>query len=353
MRRNRDCKRADHGNAPEYIVSATLTCLSSMTVGTIRDFSIRSILGHALMSNFLGDCCNSLRSICRDNRFLVRAWHALRAIKVRVWDSLNLHHQRGTTRINILTTFPLYAPNSAGPYRVRAPLAIQSINRVFPLLSTLAETATGTAVAAKPLESFPLTDDDRTATARLAALFRKYGSDKSTTHNYHLLYGPLLHRLGRVGAMLEIGLGTNHTDVVSNMGRMGSPGASLRSFRDFLDGALIYGADVDKRVLFTEPRIRTFFVDQTNPASFEQLNADIPESLDLIIDDGLHSPAANLATLLFALRKLRPGGWIVIEDIPVESVDVWNVAAALLSTHYEPALLQASTTFLFAARKRE
>jgi len=319
----------------------------------LRDFSIRSILGNALMSTFLDDSCNSIRSICRDNRFLVRVWHALRAIKVRVWDFLNLHHQRGTTRINILTTFPLYAPNSAGTYRDRSSLAIQSINRVFPLLSTLAETATGTTVTARPLESFPLTDDERTASERLAALFRKHGSDKSTTHNYHLLYGPLLHRLGRVHAMLEIGLGTHHTDVVSNMGRMGSPGASLRSFRDFLDGALIYGADVDKRVLFTESRIRTFFVDQTNPASFDQLHADIPGFLDLIIDDGLHSPDANLATLLFALAKLRPGGWLVIEDIPVESVDVWHVVAALLSTHYEPALLQASSTFLFAARKRE
>ena len=170
------------------------------------------------MSTFLGDCCNSIYPLYHDNSFLVRAWHALRAIKLRVWDSLNLHHQRGTTRINILTTFPLYAPNSAGRYRERSAIAIQSINRVFPLLSTLAETATGTTVTAKPLESFPLTDDERAASERLAAMFRKYGSDKSTTHNYHLLYGPLLHRLGRVHAMLEIGLGTNHTDIVSNMG---------------------------------------------------------------------------------------------------------------------------------------
>jgi hypothetical protein len=305
------------------------------------------------MGKFVGDRSSSIRALCDDYPFLVRAWRALAAIKVRVWDYLNLHRRRGTTRINILTAFPLYAPNSAGTYQELSPLAIQSINRVFPLLSTLAETATGSAVTAKPLESFPVTDDDRTASERLAAMFRKHGSDKSTTHNYHLLYGPLLQRLGRVHAMLEIGLGTNHTDVVSNMGRMGSPGASLRAFRDFLDGALIYGADVDTRVLFTEPRIQTFFVDQTNPASFDQLSADIPGFLDLIIDDGLHSTDANLATLLFALAKLRPGGWLVIEDIPVESVDVWHVVAALLSTHYEPALLQGSSCFLFAARKSE
>ena len=52
----------------------------------------------------------------------------------------------------------------------------------------------------------------------------------------------------------------------------------------------------------------TALVDQTNPDSFDQLSADIPGFLDLIIDDGLHSTDANLATLLFALAKLRPGG---------------------------------------------
>ena len=70
-------------------------------------------------------------------------------------------------------------------------------------------------------------------TEELRALFQKYGSDKSTGHNYHLLYSWLLApKRGEDLSMLEIGLGTNNIDVPSNMGLEGRPGASLRAFRD-------------------------------------------------------------------------------------------------------------------------
>ena len=72
--------------------------------------------------------------------------------------------------------------------------------------------------------------------------------------------------------ILEIGLGTNNVDVVSNMGRDGIPGASLRAFRDYLINSKIYGADIDKSILFSEERIETYFVDQTNDTSFENFD---------------------------------------------------------------------------------
>lgn len=293
----------------------------------------------------------ALRQFYHSHPFLVRAWRSVWAIKLRIWDYLNLYRHRGTSRMNVLTTFPMFAPNSAGKYHERAPLTIQSINRTFPLLGDLAFAVTGIPVHVQHLEEFCRTNSERQAGEQLAEIFRNYGSDKSTTHNYHMLYGPLLHRLGQVRAILEIGLGTNNTDVVSNMGRGGSPGASLRAFRDFLVNAHVYGADVDRRVLFTESRIQTFFVDQTEPASFAALDAQIPELLDLVIDDGLHSPDANLATAMFAVHKLRPGGWLVIEDIPLEAVSIWKVVATILSTHYKTTLFQASGSLLFAAQK--
>ena len=293
----------------------------------------------------------ALRDFYQSKPFLVRTWRSIWAIKLRVWDFLNLYQQRGTSRLNVLTTFPMFAPNSAGTYRERTPLTIQSINRTFPLLGELVHRATGTLLRVQPLEEFCQTDREREAGDRLAGFFRRYGSDKSTTHNYHMLYGPLLHRSGNVRAMLEIGLGTNNTDVVSNMGRGGSPGASLRAFRDFLGNAEVFGADVDSRVLFAEDGIRTFFVDQTDPSSFDNLQTGIPVLLDLIIDDGLHSPDANLATAMFAVKKLRPGGWLVIEDIPVEAAQIWQVVAAILSSRYETGLFQASSSLLFVAQK--
>jgi SAM-dependent methyltransferase len=123
------------------------------------------------------------------------------------------------------------------------------------------------------------------------------------------------------------------------MGRQGKPGASLRAFRDYLPRACIYGADVDTRILFEEDRIKTFFVDQTDLASLESLGRRIAGDFDLIIDDGLHSPNANIAVLAFALKRLKPGGWVVIEDIVGDAAPVWHVVAALLPQTFEPHLV--------------
>jgi cephalosporin hydroxylase len=146
-------------------------------------------------------------------------------------------------------------------------------------------------------------------------------------------------------------MGTNNPDVVSNMGAFGKPGASLRAFRDFLPNAKVYGADIDRRILFTEDRIETFFVDQTEPAAFVELDKSIPSDLDLIIDDGLHSPNANIYTMQFALPKIKVGGWFVIEDIALQALPVWEVVAALLPDRYEPYIYRAASTIVFAVKR--
>jgi len=161
-------------------------------------------------------------------------------------------------------------------------------------------------------------------------LFTKFGSDKSALHNYHHLYAEILKDKDHISHVLEIGVGTNNLDVVCNMGAGGVPGASLRAFREYLPNATIFGADLDKRILFQEDRIHTYFVDQTDLASLESLGRNIPHSMDLIIDDGLHSPNANLAVLAFGLKRLKNRGWLVIEDIPERAVPVWELVAALL-----------------------
>lgn len=86
-------------------------------------------------------------------------------------------------------------------------------------------------------------------------------------------------------------------------------------------------ADVDQRILFEEERIQTHFVDQTKPDTLNALKSWLPGPLDLIIDDGLHAPNANLNTLLFALQQVKPGGWIVIEGILEPMLPIWELAA--------------------------
>lgn len=125
----------------------------------------------------------------------------------------------------------------------------------------------------------------------------------------------------------------------------------MRAFCDFRRIAELFGADVGKRVLSTEDRIRTFFVDQLDPASFDSLQTGIPGLLDLIVDDGLHSPDANLATAMFAVKKLQARESLVIEDIPLDAAQVWQRVNAVLSSHYETGIFQAASSLLFVTQR--
>jgi hypothetical protein len=77
----------------------------------------------------------------------------------------------------------------------------------------------------------------------------------------------------------------------------------------------VFGADIDKDVLFTEDRIRTFYVDQRDPSSIRQLWASVGISeFDLMIDDGLHSFDAGVCLFENSFAHLKRGGIYIIED---------------------------------------
>lgn len=254
------------------------------------------------------------------------------------------------SELNVLTTFRQFTPNSAGCYKDRADIAIRTINRTFPCLSSLALSVKQRPLSIRPITSFLQSGDDLATAEKLRELFDVCGSDK-TTHGYHNFYGPILKDRDAITGVLEIGIGTHHKDVVSYMGANWTPGASLRAFREFLCNAQIYGADIDKRILFEENRIKTLFVDQTRYDSFEALNQFIPADLDLVVDDGLHSPDANIATLQFGLSKVKTGGWVVIEDIAPEAQVIWEVVAAILPANLDIYLLSAEGGLVFAVKR--
>jgi hypothetical protein len=189
---------------------------------------------------------------------------------------------------------------------------------------------------------------DESSTGELGELFKRYGSDKSTLHDYHKVYGSILAaKRGEVLNILEIGLGSNNLDVPSNMGVWGKPGASLRAFRDWAPNAEIFGADVDRRILFEEPRIITFWVDQTDKDSLASLAARLEgRKFDLIIDDGLHLPHANFQTIKALFPLLAKDGTFVIEDIDAIHLPFWRIAHQLLSG-YRTTLIAAKGGFLF------
>ena len=64
--------------------------------------------------------------------------------------------------------------------------------------------------------------------------------------------------------VLEIGLGTNDSKFMSSMGDDGKPGSSIRAFRDYLPNAQIYGADVDRKILFEEELVEMLYTEIKN-----------------------------------------------------------------------------------------
>jgi tetratricopeptide (TPR) repeat protein len=240
----------------------------------------------------------------------------------------------------ICAALPQFAPLGGGRISELADLTLLSANRTLPLIAQLADTL-GIDRIAELKDATTLCDDPhkQASAKKLKGLFDAYGSDKASQHAYHYLYGSLFDHTGRVTSVLEIGLGTSNIYLPSNMGENGRPGASLRAFRDYFANANIYGADIDRQILFEENRIKTFYVDQTDRQSLEALGNATDSAFDLIIDDGLHAPDANLAVLNFGIGKLKPGGWLVIEDIKSDSIPVWQIVAALLPANYRPALV--------------
>jgi hypothetical protein len=153
------------------------------------------------------------------------------------------------------------------------------------------------------------------------------GSDKGHgSHNYTTVYSALFKGChDQPLRIFELGLGTNNPGLPSNIGVYGLPGASLRGWRELFPHALVYGADIDRDILFQEDRIRTFYCDQLDQASIRQLwsQPDLQGGMDIIVEDGLHSIEASFSFLDGSLEQLRPGGVYVVEDISQNLVDEW------------------------------
>ncbi|MDB2446833.1 class I SAM-dependent methyltransferase [Candidatus Pelagibacter bacterium] len=169
----------------------------------------------------------------------------------------------------------------------------------------------------------------------LGKLFEKYGSDKGyvdlktktlfgwKAHSYSFFYSFLFQdKVLDVKKILECGIGTNNPKLKSNMTENGKPGASLRVWREYFKYATVYGADVDKEILFQDERIKTFYVNQLDPKSVENMWEGINENdFDIIIDDGLHTFDAAISLFQNSIQFLKTGGLYVIEDVKLSFLE--------------------------------
>lgn len=137
----------------------------------------------------------------------------------------------------------------------------------------------------------------------------KYGTDKCPQLKHHFTefyYACFVDRRETVKKVLEIGIG--------NISPNGIVGASLRMWHDWFPNAQIYGADIDKSLLFQDGRIQTLWCDQTSDRLLKDLVFYTGSDLDLVIDDGLHTPASQLFTCKMLMPLLNKDVMYVIED---------------------------------------
>lgn len=190
---------------------------------------------------------------------------------------------------------------------------------------------------------------DKNLKNSLYDLFENHGSDKNK-HGYNILYAYLFSKISNNPTILEIGIGTSNKKIASNMGKFGKPGASLRAFSQYFPKSEIFGADIDKNILFNFGNIKTFYLNQNDIDTFK--NKLIKNKLfDLIIDDGLHMQSANLNTLSFSLDRLNKKGFLVVEDIPSSALDTWKILATILSEPFSLEIIQCIDNYVAIVKK--
>lgn len=167
----------------------------------------------------------------------------------------------------------------------------------------------------------------------LCGMMEKYGSDKnSIKHNYTRFYHKVMKKFRTQKINLfELGIGSTNENISSNMGKNGKPGASLYAWREFFVNGNIYGADIDKDIIFQDGRIKTGYCDQTKPEEIRKMFKDFGDDInfDFMILDGLHTLEANKIFFENSIHKLKRSGYLFIEDFDNKKefenqIDIWK-----------------------------
>jgi hypothetical protein len=142
----------------------------------------------------------------------------------------------------------------------------------------------------------------------LESLFNKYGCDKSSKHHYHTVYEKEFDELRNDQInILEVGV---------------FKGDSIWAWLDYFPNATIYALDVFKRFapkdieILNHERVKWLKADSTNISVRQLIKKEWPRiRFDIIIDDGLHTPAANALTLHNLYPLMKKNGSYYVEDV--------------------------------------
>jgi len=109
-------------------------------------------------------------------------------------------------QVTLYQLLALFVPNSAGDSKALLRLTLQAVSQTIPLLSHLLGVVGRAKLSPVRIEQLFTDDRGKAAADVLKLLFNKFGSDKSTAHNYHHLYGEILKNRDDISYVLEIGL---------------------------------------------------------------------------------------------------------------------------------------------------
>lgn len=131
--------------------------------------------------------------------------------------------------------------------------------------------------------------------------FLSDSTDKHTVHSYAQVYERLFAPLREsCAAILEIGV---------------QHGGSMRLWNGYFHNAIVYGLDTNvyqNQCREFAPRVRLI---QANAYTPECAATFAPASLDIVIDDGPHTLESMCLAISLYLPAVRPGGYLIIEDI--------------------------------------
>jgi hypothetical protein len=126
------------------------------------------------------------------------------------------------------------------------------------------------------------------------------GTDKNSNGHNYLRYYDMFFTPYREKDIKLLEIGVWHGD-------------SLRMWKEYFPNAVIVGLDIDDMKQHEEERIFTFKCKQTDQVQLHVLNK-LRGAFDIIVDDGGHQSADQIATFEHYFRYLNPSGLYCIED---------------------------------------
>lgn len=158
---------------------------------------------------------------------------------------------------------------------------------------------------------------------KVKEIFNKWGSDKSSKHNYEIIYAELKKIMHTSLRILEIGCGSNDPEIRHAMSPNYIPLSSLYALKEIFETENIEGADIDAKLEINN-NFKVHYLDQFKRETLEEASKGFKLGFDLIIDDGVHDISANYLTLIYFYKKLNPKGKYVIEDVPPSLIESWR-----------------------------